>query len=373
MDKRIFILGAGSSIGHSNGLFPTIDKFFAVAKKLGLNRNDFKALEEYSSKLIGKQVFDARTRINIEDLFTHIEIEIERTSSWEVLAIRQQLLKLIREVLIKLQNQTENQEGEYNLLESIRQSKDTIITFNWDLLLDNILNREQYLSDRYTKEKMEKIAKAGPYWEFIIKLSALGEQTIGRAVFDSPYDFWNPDIGYYLKVHGSVDWFFCSNDTCRASRKVFPLLEPTREHFCSECHELMGSLLIPPVLNKEYRQYPLIRRIWNLAAKEIWSANEIIIWGYSLPPTDFYSLWLLREARGENIQKIILINPEVLSIYQRKPIINRTSIRKFYNIFRRVLPRKNISFYELFDDFNRDVNVFKKYNLGNIEDVYSGI
>jgi hypothetical protein len=71
-------------------------------------------------------------------------------------------------------------------------------------------------------------------------------------------------------------------------------------------------MIIPPVLKKEYRQYPLIRRIWNIASKEIESADEIIIWGYSLPPTDFLVFGLLRQARDKSLKRLILINPNIV-------------------------------------------------------------
>ena len=309
--KRIYILGAGSSIGHSKRLFPSITGFFEAAKKLGLgSQKEFNLVEEYAEKVLGKPLLRGKSQIDIESLFTHIEIEIERKQSPDLLAIRQQLLKLIQGVLIGLGEKIEGQEGEYHNLSAKLHENDTIITFNWDLLLDNILNRDNILNICYGNKKGDL---RGQYYQFMFKLSAWGEQTLGGISITEPYSAWNPGIGYYLKVHGSIDWFFCYNESCRGWRKTFPLLYPVQTHYCSECHEPLESLLVPPVLNKTYRQYPIIRRIWNLAAKEISFANELIVWGYSLPPTDFYSLWLLRQARESPLQRITLINPSVTS------------------------------------------------------------
>ena len=124
--------------------------------------------------------------------------------------------------------------------------------------------------------------------------------------------------GVYLKLHGSIDWFYCANEGCRLFNLIFPVKKPTEDYYCcSECHEHNLPLIIPPVLNKAYRQHPVIRRIWNHAADEVKSADELIIWGYSLPPTDFYSKWLLLQARGgankwTNLIRMTVINPNAV-------------------------------------------------------------
>jgi hypothetical protein len=354
--KRIYILGAGSSIGHSKGLFPSITGFFSSAKKLGLSfQSQFNLISNYAEKVIGQNILSGKDRTDIEALFTHIEIEIERKPSSDLLAIRQQLLKLIQEVLIGLEEKLNNQKGEYHEFISMIGPKDTIITFNWDLLLDNLLNRKKILADRLMQLK-DNDANSGQYWKFIIKLSAFGEQTIDGIAFEKPYRDWNPATGYYLKAHGSVDWFYCSNESCRASRKTFPLLEPALTHYCSECHEPLESLLIPPALNKEYRHYPLIRRIWNLAAKELNSAEELIIWGYSLPPTDFYCHWLLRQARESPLRSLVIINPSVFHRYRGKKKQHTVFIRRFYDIFKDKISNNSLYLYESFADY------FKNYH-----------
>ena len=40
-------------------------------------------------------------------------------------------------------------------------------------------------------------------------------------------------------------------------------------------------------------------------------ARELVIWGYSLPPTDFYSQWLFRQAPPHRLERVRIINPEV--------------------------------------------------------------
>ena len=192
------------------------------------------------------------------------------------------------------------------------------------------------------------------YRNFLRDLSAFSESTTWRNIFAKPpYEKWESEEGLYLKLHGSVDWVYCPNEYCRGFGKVFPVLEPTKKYYCSNCHEEMVTLLIPPVLNKQYRKYPLIRRLWNTAAQEMHSVAELIIWGYSLPATDFYNEWLLREARkSKNIKKLILINPNNIRKGKQGNYISRTFVIRFYNLFRDIIPKELIELYEYFELLN---------------------
>ncbi|MCK4815279.1 hypothetical protein KA005_05880 [bacterium] len=372
--KRIYILGAGSSIGHSKGIFPSITGFFKAAKRLEIgSRKEFRQVLDYAKEATGRNLASEGSNFDIEAFFTHIEIELERNPSPVLLAIREQLLKLIQNVFLGLSAKIAGNIGEYQDLVAKLQQSDTIITFNWDLLLDNALNRERILAERYKKID-DKDVLTGYYWQFIYQLSAFGEMTMKHVVVDAPYQKWDTDRGYYLKAHGSIDWFYCSNEHCRASRKVFPLLEPDKTHSCSECHESLSSLVIPPVLNKGYRRYPLIRRIWNVAAKELSVSDEIVVWGYSLPNTDFYAHWLLSQARKSQLGKLTIINPSVVGWKKRaggrKKGIAWGFVRRFYNIFRDKIPKESVCLYESFGDYCGNKDVLKKYSLGEPKLVY---
>ena len=361
--KKIFLLGSGSSIGHSNGAFPSILGFFSVAHELGLyGGEDTKQIHGYVRNLFGRNIFSKHTKIDIEELFTLIEIEIERNPSPELLAIRNDLLKLIQEILIILEENLPENEGEYNLFLKKLNPSDTIITFNWDILLDNILSRSDILENRYSKKNYDKI-ESKQYENFVDKLSAFNEATWGGITFGPPYKEWSSKEGYYLKAHGSIDWLYCSNEACRAYRKVFPALDPRTKHFCSECHENLQLLIIPPVLNKGYRQYPVIRRIWNLAAKEMASVKMLVIWGYSLPPTDFYASWLLRLAREAPLERVVIINPEVISKNKLRTNIGLSFIRRFYDLFRQKISKEDIFLYETYRDYCNNMSIFEKYPL----------
>ena len=58
--------------------------------------------------------------------------------------------------------------------------KDSIITFNWDLLLDNVLGRKKMLAEFNGKGDMSKYS-SNHYYQFLLHLSALGEMTWKRS------------------------------------------------------------------------------------------------------------------------------------------------------------------------------------------------
>lgn len=345
--KRVYILGSGSSIGHSKGIFPSIEKFFVSARQSGVKlKEDYSLIVTYVKKTFGRNILRGKSSVDIEELFSYIDIEIERSFSAELIEMRQQLLHLIKSVLFNLERKVLGKSGEYNDFVSRLDPQDTIISFNWDLLLDNVLERETILKRNYKGQGSEVVPPQ--YHNFIQGLSALRERTIKHVTFGIPYSGWNAEVGYYLKMHGSIDWFYCSNESCRAFPRVFPLLELDQTHHCSECHEPIGSLLVPPTFNKEYRKYPLIRKIWNLAAKEMTTANELTIWGYSLPPTDFYSSWLLQQARKAPLNKLVIINPAIVTTTGK---VRKTFVRRFKYIFLGKTKAIDIFLYKTFEDY----------------------
>ena len=350
-NKKVYILGAGSSIGHSQGLFPSANDFFRKAKDLNIDiKNEYPQVVDYVQDKLGKDISTGKGATDIEDLFTYITIELEGNITPDLERIRRQLFVLIQRVLVHLERKVDisvnNAYEEYVSFCSKIGKKDTIITFNWDLLLDNILKRKEILKNIYMNTNAG-VSHPEHYNNFIMDISAIGEGTIKHMSMAYPHKEWKAETGYYLKAHGSIDWFYCTNDKCRAFGKVFPSLDPEVTHFCSECFEELSLLLIPPVLNKEYRKYPIIRKIWNLAKKEISVAGELVIWGYSLPPTDFYSLWLLRQAR-QSIKKLTIINPFLLNT---KGVLRTSIVKRFQNIYHKKIDNSNIFLYSSYKEY----------------------
>ncbi|MBP7495415.1 MAG: hypothetical protein KA771_07970 [Spirochaetales bacterium] len=212
--------------------------------------------------------------------------------------------------------------------------------------------RQLYLKDRNNWKGDNQ------YLNFLSNLSSLKETTIGHLAVDLPYSSYNSNKGYLLKLHGSIDWFYCANQNCRAFDKAFPLLEYSKDHYCSECHSIVKALIIPPVLYKNYNEHSIIQILWNTAEREINLAEDILFWGYSLPYTDFYSNWLLRKTKPI-LNSITIIDPGVIR-KKDPPTLNFQFIRHLISPIKNKMKEKKIILYEYFNDYLENSSIEKK-------------
>jgi len=381
MSKTVFILGAGASYSHSNKEFPLINDIFKIAKKelvtpflndMNTLNPDYKCVEDYIRKNFNKSIFDIRHTLNIEDILTNLEIDIEKTKSNDLQIIRDRVIAIILITFYKLTLRSNyyKKNGEYYLFFNRLKDNDTIITYNWDLLLDNIFNRKELTSklekNKLSGNEMESIKKK-QYLRVLIDLSAYRDLAWDRT--SAPYEKYHSK-GYYLKLHGSIDWLYCPNKDCGSYSKVFPVKNIIgKEYFiaeykCHECSSRMEHLIIPPILNKNYSRFPFIKKLWNIALEEIQSADELVIWGYRLPPTDFYNKWLFRQ-KSDKLKKVIIINPECLRKFRKrknkKPVENNTFLKPFLDIFKASKIVPEISYYENYTDYINNIKYLDKY------------
>ncbi len=385
--KRVWLIGAGASISHSGGVFPTLEGLPAAAAEQGV----FKATDESYDELLRY----ARTRfrvdlrrgpkLDLERVLTTLDIDIEvRAEAW-LLRAREQLLTFLRDTVDELhaavarvaggRETREYADGQYDRLARQLGPADTVITFNWDLLLDNALGRERALDapgdeDRSVKPSGRWGFRAmvdghGQYQAFVQRLSGWGEWTRQGLLPPAPEPGDSDrQLGYYLKAHGSADWYYCTATTCRAYGRVFPLLVdatlPRDELTCGACGEPSALLIIPPTLNKRLRDIPMLRRLWTLAAREVDAADEVLVWGYSLPPTDFFSEWLLRQRRTYRRRALTLINPAVCHGTAKRRV-NGACVGRFVDALRSEADDLRVRLFETYADYEAGTSADLKY------------
>jgi hypothetical protein len=145
---------------------------------------------------------------------------------------------------------------------------------------------------------------------------------------------------------------------------VFPLLVdatlPREELTCGACGEPSALLIIPPTLNKRLRDIPMLRRLWTLAAREVDAADEVLVWGYSLPPTDFFSEWLLRQRRTYRRRALTLINPAVCQ-GNAKRRVNGAYVGRFVDALRSEADDVRVRLFESYADYEAGTSADLKY------------
>jgi len=313
--SRVFVIGAGASHGESLKLLPGISDgsrfheppvtngFFcrSLLDSLGYGQaeQDFPEVIAHirKARVITDPFGDGKWReLDLEGILTEIEVEREFENpesdrGAELLLIRNKLIRYVRRIIGLC---TQSRYGEYSKkLVSALKTNDSIITFNWDLLLD-----QEFESGNMVW---------GCYSSFLRKVRPANEWL-------DDYLRHDPTDGLFLKLHGSLNWYRCGNPRCLASTD-FTFLRDTHRcltgvtELCRQCGSDMNPIIVPPVLRKSIAEDPVIRSAWGLARGILREASRVVVVGFSAAPTDFYAAWLLRSTVGARGVLINVINP----------------------------------------------------------------
>jgi hypothetical protein len=171
--------------------------------------------------------------------------------------------------------------GKYDDQKKLASRSSTVITFNYDLVLDEALSR----------------VGAKPGYE------------LANAVFDEA-DVNNLSVPV-LKLHGSTNWAICKCGQIRVlGQKATADPGMFRSMNCSKCGESgLRLLLVPPSWDKsEYSR--VMQPVWKQAVEALKSATRICVIGYSMPEADAFFKFLLALGLAENdrLYKLIVVD-----------------------------------------------------------------
>jgi SIR2-like domain len=202
----------------------------------------------------------------------------------------------------------------------LRDRVNTIITFNYDLLVEDSL---RHLSLTYD------YGLHSPTVEF--------DHTARCAKIPDPQAL------KLLKLHGSVNWATADEQHPRVT--IFgdyqAVLDANRD-----------PLLVPPTWRKQFTE---LSAVWDEAVASLQTATRIIIIGYSMPPIDQHFKYLLAAGLQENIslRTVHFINPRLDELKEG-----------FYAIFRQQYLERNVVEFMPFTvaRYFRDNNLTIKIN-----------
>jgi hypothetical protein len=169
----------------------------------------------------------------------------------------------------------------------------SVISLNWDILLDNALNAALKTKDL----RLDGSLMTGDYEPFGVVdyccyISSLNahESRIRTGLWSLGCRGYNIKL---LKIHGSMNWLQCPN--CQQLFVGFDdkLMIPnfSAPQPCRHCQKqgntshLPGSLVMPTFL-KDLTNFQ-VKLIWQNAGVEIMEARKLVFIGYSLPHADF--------------------------------------------------------------------------------------
>ena len=176
------------------------------------------------------------------------------------------------------------------------KSDDSIITFNYDLLIENAARSINLKIDYSIPDENIKIK---PSWVAPISNNSIR----------------------LLKLHGSTNWSY--------SDKKLSIYDDYSSLYTSD----MIPFIVPPTWRKNM-DGPL-SHVWRSAIDELKNASQIIFIGFSMPETDFYIKFLISLGLKENINltKVIFVNP-IDNVDEQKIIIDRFKKKFGDQVFR---------------------------------------
>lgn len=193
------------------------------------------------------------------------------------------------------------------LYERPPERRDTIISFNYDTLVEDALTHLDrpysygFLTEEYTD------GKGGGFVTYDTKdlpLLRKGYQQEGAI-----------DV---LKLHGSVNWGLRSTQSefvhTKGQAQTFNelIIYPTFNNL--RANDIDRIFIEPPTWRKgQNAPGGGIASVWSAALKGLRAASRIVIMGYSLPLTDVHFRYLLAAGLRENIslQEIIFVNHDL--------------------------------------------------------------
>lgn len=285
--KRVYLFGAGGSV-HANG--PLNKDWIERIKKNNENINNEQAAIDFLNNLPG---FD-----NLEALLSLIDLSIIEQHNYLPISASLDYLKNIREKIIDCivnvaREINTNDRLVNDFFEKTKlQDGDTVINFNYDLLVDCGL----YKTNLWNPYLGVRSNECG-YGFGITSLTGNAEQ-------DALENIANSKINY-LKLHGSINWL----ESNRLANINWNLFDPARISQTNIVYSYPpNNFIITPSFVKMFKEMPL-RMMWRRAHESILEASEIYIIGYSFPKADVLARQLLLYVTPTKINKITVIDP----------------------------------------------------------------
>lgn len=328
MPGRVIILGAGASKQDTldlNPAMPLATEFFD-SRLLREHWYDIErgstfkdsALATVLLHYFGLEIPDSPPPnhmvgyVNIEEVYSFIEsmhglASIDASNHALLVRAREDLLAYVKHV-VQYKPYRLKSMPLHDCLVQLIGPQDTIISFNWDLIVDHAL--EKTVQGRELLASQERLLN--PF------------ANISATIKDYEHTAYE-DLhrGLLIKIHGSVNLAVCTNAGCmrRDVPYRYNLDSEGVEYWpCNACGSRLETFIVPPHAHKSYSRSRFLRLQASWAVTKLAMASEIWIIGYSFPEFDQEARALFRSARLDPIhgagseswlRKVVVVNPEV--------------------------------------------------------------
>lgn len=314
--QRVFLLGAGASkswgLPLTNELFPLALTGVKKRESRELIRGFIRYLYPHFRRR-WKNYPPFEEFLSLVDIYLDFADVIKRGHSFsieDVARIRKELLLAIPAVLHTARSGAAH--SNVRKFAGFLHAGDVIVTFNWDLLVEEALH------------------DLGKNWEYSLR----------------------DDRICILKPHGSLDWFDRKDVAKIKKDLLFPLNEDfgniqVFRRFRAPKIPAVVPVILPPVVNKKI-EYKELESIWRDAWLALRHAAEIYVIGYSLPPEDLHARFTIRSAIRGNEKfeghklRIAVVNPD-RNVYLRFARLVEGSVKYYESGLQGISPDELVS------------------------------
>ncbi len=186
-------------------------------------------------------------------------------------AIRRELLMEIKDWFLKIHQNGRGKTWVREFCDHIRSERAAIVSFNWDLILDEVLAADGLSSELYGLSQ--------------------------HVMSESPV---------LLKPHGSLNWYEekpGANIKEKLRIKIFESNNAGQDVYAFKRFRAPRTkqprrympLIVPPVYMKDFSK-PIFRRLWRHCMETLRRADKVVFLGYSMPEADRHAQFMLRCA-----------------------------------------------------------------------------
>jgi hypothetical protein len=305
--QRLIVLGAGATRGahFADASFrpicqpPLNTDFFTQLQRITDTPRRRQLVQAVMKDVVG--LFGANFSLTLEDYFTQLEflaeaIKLSPPGGGGITAadLRQNRERLMAAVSLVLEASTDagirtagGCEHHQRLAQQL-EPKDTIISFNYDCVIDHALS--QSAPGNWSAKYGYAFPNPG--------------RVIGHRFWDArPPAPSSTQTAYLLKLHGSLNW------------RLPPVRDPGGEiKLKQKLHTLRWAprfTIIPPIWNKAVADHPIFRALWTNAERAVRGAKHVAVVGFSFVPTDLSveSLFRVALAKSPSLKTLVIANP----------------------------------------------------------------
>jgi hypothetical protein len=185
-------------------------------------------------------------------------------------------------------------------VKEVLSPKDTLITFNYDCVLDHALR-----------------TAGSRKWN---AMYGYGLPLRGGRLLEG-YDQWQPAVPaepektvHLFKLHGSLHFIVPEAQGRSVKLKQRPYTRQSGD---------LRFTILPPESNKRYDR-GIFRDLWRAAGASLHRARHVVVVGYSLPPTDLHSTALLRTSvKSGSLRSLVVVNPDRQARHRVRSVLQR--------------------------------------------------